>query len=31
MKKWAYLENNARDQYYRFNVPQDIQQIILDK
>ena len=27
----SYLENNARDQYYRFNVPQGMQQITLDE
>ena len=26
-----YLENNARDRYYRFNVPQGMQEIILDE
>ncbi|CAF9942900.1 hypothetical protein IMSHALPRED_005686 [Imshaugia aleurites] len=27
----SYLENNARDQYYRFNVPQGMQQVMLDE
>ena len=27
----SYLEDNARDLYYRFNTPQGIQQIILDE
>ena len=27
----SYLRDNVRDLYYRFNVPQGIQQIILDK
>lgn len=26
-----YLENNASDLYYRFNVPQGMQQIMLDE
>jgi hypothetical protein len=26
-----YLENNARDRYYRFNVPQGMQEIMLDE
>ena len=27
----TYLENNARDLYYRFNVPQGMQEIMLDE
>ena len=27
----SHLDNNARDQYYRFNVPQGMQQIMLDE
>ena len=27
----SYLENNAKDQYYRFNVPQGMQQVMLDE
>ena len=27
----SYLKDNARDPYYRFNVPQGMQQIVLDK
>lgn len=28
---FLHLENNAKNQYYRFNVPQNMQQIMLDE